>query len=112
MSEIRAGAAPGALSAAGRRRGVRRRARSRCPAGSGSATSAAVRKLALLVVLALIWEGYARWLNNPLLFPTFTATLAAFAEAIASGVLPGTGADVAPGAAHGLRDRHSSARRC
>ncbi len=50
---------------------------------------AGVRKLALLVVLALLWEGYARWLNNPLLFPTFTATLEAFAEAIASGVLPG-----------------------
>ena len=48
-----------------------------------------MRKLALLVLLALIWEVYARWLNNPLLFPTFTATLAAFAEAIASGVLPG-----------------------
>ena len=51
--------------------------------------NAGVRKLALLVVLALIWEGYARWLNNPLLFPTFTATLSAFADAIASGVLPG-----------------------
>ncbi|MET0682172.1 MAG: ABC transporter permease subunit [Casimicrobiaceae bacterium] len=51
--------------------------------------NAAVRKLALLVVLALIWEAYARWLNNPLLFPAFTATLAAFADATASGVLPG-----------------------
>ena len=30
----------------------------------------AARKLALLVVLALVWEVYARWLNNPLLFPT------------------------------------------
>ena len=49
----------------------------------------AARKLALLVVLALLWEGYARWLNNPLLFPTFTATLSALAEATASGVLPG-----------------------
>ena len=59
------------------------------PAGSGSPTTRRVRKLVLLVVLALIWEGYARWLNNPLLFPTFTATLEAFAEAVASGVLPG-----------------------
>jgi NitT/TauT family transport system permease protein len=50
---------------------------------------AGVRKLALLVLLALLWEGYARWLNNPLLFPTFTATLEAFAGAVASGVLPG-----------------------
>ena len=50
---------------------------------------AAVRKLALLVLLALMWEGYARWLNNPLLFPTFMATIDAFVEAMASGVLPG-----------------------
>ena len=49
----------------------------------------AVRKLALLAVLALVWEVYARWLDNPLLFPTFAATLSAFADAIASGVLPG-----------------------
>ena len=49
----------------------------------------AVRKLALLALLALIWEAYARWLGNPLLLPTFTSTAKAFAEAIASGVLPG-----------------------
>jgi len=49
----------------------------------------AVRKLALLVLLAAIWEAYARWLNNPLLLPTFTATVTAFIDAIASGVLPG-----------------------
>ena len=36
--------------------------------------SDAVRKAVLLVVLALVWEGYARALNNPLLFPTLTAT--------------------------------------
>jgi len=48
----------------------------------------AVRKIAVLVFLAVLWEVYARWLNNPLLFPTFGATLSAFAEAIASGVLP------------------------
>jgi NitT/TauT family transport system permease protein len=50
---------------------------------------AALRKLALLVMLALIWEGYARWLGNPLLFPTFGATVQAFAGAVASGELPG-----------------------
>jgi NitT/TauT family transport system permease protein len=50
---------------------------------------AALRKLALLVLLALIWEGYARWLDNPLLFPTFAATIEAFVEATTSGVLPG-----------------------
>jgi NitT/TauT family transport system permease protein len=46
-----------------------------------------VRKAAILVVLALAWEGYARWLNNPLLFPTFSSTLAAFGNGIATGEL-------------------------
>ena len=49
----------------------------------------AVRKLAILLLLALIWEVYARWLNNPLLFPTFGVTVQAFAEAVMSGELPG-----------------------
>jgi len=48
-----------------------------------------LRKLALLVALALIWESYARWLANPLLFPTFSATIAALLDAVASGDLPG-----------------------
>src|ERR1700685_3842914 len=48
----------------------------------------AVRKIFLLIVLALIWEGYARWLNNPLLFPTFVDTVKAFFSGIASGELP------------------------
>ena len=48
----------------------------------------ALRKLALLLTLALIWEIYARWLNNPLLFPSFGSTLSAFWEAIANGELP------------------------
>jgi NitT/TauT family transport system permease protein len=48
-----------------------------------------LRKTLLLVLLALLWEGYARWVNNPLLVPTFTATLQAFWEGISSGVLPG-----------------------
>jgi len=49
---------------------------------------AVVRKTLLLVALALAWELYARWLNNPLLFPTFSAMLDAFFEALGSGVLP------------------------
>jgi NitT/TauT family transport system permease protein len=49
----------------------------------------AVRKLAILLVLALVWEVYARWLNNPLLFPTFGVTVQAFTQAILSGELPG-----------------------
>ena len=47
----------------------------------------AVRKFALLVVLALIWEIYARMLNNPLLFPTFSATVAAFVKGLFGGDL-------------------------
>ena len=47
-----------------------------------------LRKLLILVVLALIWEAYGRALNNALLFPTFSATVRAFFDAILSGVLP------------------------
>jgi NitT/TauT family transport system permease protein len=47
----------------------------------------AVRKLVLLVALAAAWEIYARWLNNPLLFPTFGATIEAFFEGIVHGAL-------------------------
>src|SRR3954468_20276630 len=50
--------------------------------------NAGLRKTALLVLLALFWELYARKLDNPLLFPTFGATLDAFGQAIASGVIP------------------------
>jgi NitT/TauT family transport system permease protein len=49
----------------------------------------AVRKLAILVLLAAAWEIYARWLHNDLLFPTFGATLEAFVQAILSGGLLG-----------------------
>ena len=47
-----------------------------------------VRKALLLVALAAVWEGYAHWLNNPLLFPTLSATLSALSASIASGELP------------------------
>jgi NitT/TauT family transport system permease protein len=47
-----------------------------------------LRKLLILMVLALIWEAYGRALNNDLLFPTFSATVRAFFDAILSGVLP------------------------
>jgi NitT/TauT family transport system permease protein len=48
----------------------------------------AARKGLLLVVLAAIWEVYARTLNNALLFPTFSATVSALGSSIASGELP------------------------
>ena len=46
-----------------------------------------VRKVFILVVLALVWEAYARYLNNPLMFPTFTETLGALWDATARGPL-------------------------
>ena len=49
----------------------------------------AVRKLMILVALAAIWELYARMLNNPLLFPTFSSTIEAFAQGILGGGLLG-----------------------
>jgi NitT/TauT family transport system permease protein len=51
------------------------------------ANSPVARKLFILVTLALVWEAYARWLDNPLLFPTLGTTLAALWEGIASGEL-------------------------
>src|SRR5437764_12382926 len=47
-----------------------------------------LRKILILVVLALTWEAYGRYLNNDLLFPTFSATMKAFVESILNGVLP------------------------
>ncbi len=46
-----------------------------------------VRRLAILLVLALIWEAYARCVDNSLILPTLGATLATFFHDIASGVL-------------------------
>jgi NitT/TauT family transport system permease protein len=51
------------------------------------ANNTALRKVAILVALALIWEIYARRLNNELLVPTFSATVRAFVVAILSGGL-------------------------
>ena len=47
-----------------------------------------VRKTVLLLVLALVWEAYARALDNPLLFPTLTATISALLVSMRSGELP------------------------
>ena len=47
-----------------------------------------LRKSLFLLVLGLVWEGYARVLDNPLLFPTLSETLEAGWDAILSGVLP------------------------
>src|SRR6185436_11730840 len=47
-----------------------------------------VRKTVVLVILALAWEGYARALDNPLLFPTLTATVTALLSSMRTGELP------------------------
>lgn len=48
---------------------------------------AAVRKALILAVLALLWEGAARWQDNDLLLPTFVQTARALGEGVASGEL-------------------------
>lgn len=49
--------------------------------------NALLRRGVILAALALLWEALARWTNNDLLLPTFSATAAAFAEGMASGEL-------------------------
>jgi NitT/TauT family transport system permease protein len=51
------------------------------------ANNSALRKGLILVVLAVIWELYGRKLNNPLMFPTFGATVQTLFAAIVSGAL-------------------------
>jgi NitT/TauT family transport system permease protein len=46
-----------------------------------------LRKLFVLVVIAACWELYARWLDNELLVPTFSATVRALVDGIVSGVI-------------------------
>ena len=46
-----------------------------------------LRKTILLIVLATIWEVYGRYLDNPLLVPTFTETVTALFGGLESGVL-------------------------
>lgn len=50
--------------------------------------NALIRKSLLLLLLALAWEVYARSLDNPLLFPTFSGTVEALVSSVASGELP------------------------
>jgi NitT/TauT family transport system permease protein len=49
--------------------------------------STALRRTVLLILLAVIWELYARYVNNPLLFPTLSETLEAMARDLESGIL-------------------------
>jgi NitT/TauT family transport system permease protein len=46
-----------------------------------------LRRILILVGIALIWQAYAAWQGNPLMFPTFAATAGAFWEALVDGGL-------------------------
>jgi NitT/TauT family transport system permease protein len=50
-------------------------------------TNETFQRFAILVTLLVIWEIYARWLNNSLLFPTFTETITTFWHDIRNGTL-------------------------
>ena len=45
------------------------------------------QRFVILFVLIAIWEAYARWLNNSLLFPSFTETVQTFCHDLRNGVL-------------------------
>jgi NitT/TauT family transport system permease protein len=47
-----------------------------------------LRKISIIVVLALAWELYGRWLHNPLLVPTFADTIRALIAGVAEGTIP------------------------
>jgi NitT/TauT family transport system permease protein len=51
------------------------------------ANNTMVRRIIVLIVLAALWEAYARYAANPLLFPSLTDTLAAFWDATVHGPL-------------------------
>lgn len=46
-----------------------------------------LRKIAILVLLAVIWQVYSSHLNNPLLMPKFSSTVAALYDALFHGEL-------------------------
>jgi NitT/TauT family transport system permease protein len=47
-----------------------------------------LRKVLILLALAVLWELIARWQDNDLLLPTFSATARALVEGLANGELP------------------------
>ncbi|HEY5215709.1 MAG TPA: ABC transporter permease, partial [Pseudolabrys sp.] len=47
-----------------------------------------LRKIMILVVLALAWELYGRWLDNGLLVPPFSDAMGAMVRDIADGTIP------------------------
>jgi len=49
---------------------------------------AVLRKMVILVAIATLWQIYADYLSNPLMVPTFGATIRAFVERSMTGELP------------------------
>jgi NitT/TauT family transport system permease protein len=49
----------------------------------------AARKTAIVLTLFVFWELLTRWAASPLLFPTASSVLAAFARSVANGEVPG-----------------------
>jgi NitT/TauT family transport system permease protein len=47
-----------------------------------------VRRLTILLLLALAWQAYSVYLDNPLLFPTFSDVAGAFWRDLINGTLP------------------------
>lgn len=47
-----------------------------------------VRRIVILAIVAALWEGYARWLDNPLSFPTLSETLTTLWTDLSNGELP------------------------
>ncbi|WP_426153161.1 ABC transporter permease [Pseudomonas sp. DC3000-4b1] len=70
--------APGQIGDVARRLGLRERL----------FAQTGVRRTLVLVALALVWELYARYLDNSLMFPTFSETVVAMVQDVLSGVLP------------------------
>ncbi|MFG1398007.1 ABC transporter permease [Roseixanthobacter pseudopolyaromaticivorans] len=49
---------------------------------------AIVRRALILVALAIVWELYGRWLDNPLIFPSFSETLQSLWDNTINGRIP------------------------
>src|SRR6266568_5714247 len=47
-----------------------------------------VRKAAIIIFLAAVWEAYGTVLNNPLLFPTFHDTILTMFDKVRDGTIP------------------------
>jgi NitT/TauT family transport system permease protein len=45
------------------------------------------RRIAILIVLCAAWELYARWVNNPLMFPAFSEVMRAWWDSVVRGPL-------------------------